>query len=357
MALPGCASLCYSHNVAQTGTLAILHSVDLAVTTPWQTVVEAYLAGAIDSDNTRRAYRRHLVLCFTYLSVETVAEVNGAQLTSYRASVTTSSVSPNTQAQVLAAVRSFLTWSRTMGAHGLSSDVIDAALRTPRATVRRPYTVLAESEVATVLHAAENPRDIALLAVFLGAGLRVSEASGLDVSDVVVDQEGETARWVRKAKGRKDRIVPVQPEVAGAIRAYLAATGRVLGGPGPLFRAHDRAAAKLQRDRLTARAIADVVAKCVDLANVQAKHCSPHTMRHTYAIRALRHGANLIAVSKLLGHASVTTTQRYLDHLELGELRAAVPHLPIAGNTHSQKPEALDVEAYQVTGGPVVDNL
>lgn len=314
----------------------------LVHTTPWETVVEAYLAGAVDSDNTRRAYRRHIYGCFTFLGVQAVAELNGAQLAGYRAAVTTAPLAPNTQAQILAAIRSFLKWSRTMGAHGLSSDVVDAALRTPRATVKRPYTVLAEPEVATVIQAADNPRDTALLAVLLGAGVRVSEASGLDVPDVVVDQDGGTALWIRMAKGRKDRIVPVQPEVAGAIRAYLAATGRVLGEAGPLFRAHDRAAHKLHRDRLTARAIADVVAKYVKAAQIQAKHCSPHTMRHTYAIRALRSGASIVAVSKLLGHASITTTQRYLDHLELGELRAAVPHLPmgdsggITPNTPSQ---------------------
>lgn len=301
----------------------------LAYTTPWQTVADAFLAGAVDSDNTRRAYRRHLVLCFTYLGVQTVAEVSGAQLAGYRAAVMTSSLAPNTQAQVLAAVRSFLKWSRTMGAHGLSSDVVDAALRTPRATVRRPYTVLAEPEVATVLQAADNPRDVALLAVLLGAGLRVSEASALDVSDVVIDQDGETALWIRMGKGRKDRVVPIQPEVAGVIRTYLASTGRMLGDIGPLFRAHDRAAHRLARGRLTPRAIADVVGKYARAAAINAKHVSPHTMRHTYAIRALRAGSNIVAVSKLLGHASITTTQRYLDHLELGELRAAVPHLPM----------------------------
>jgi integrase/recombinase XerD len=55
---------------------------------------------------------------------------------------------------------------------------------------------------------------------------------------------------------------------------------------------------------------------------------SPRSLRHCFAIRALRAGANVVAVSRLLGHATVATTQRYLDHLALGELRAAVPMLP-----------------------------
>lgn len=59
-----------------------------------------------------------------------------------------------------------------------------------------------------------------------------------------------------------------------------------------------------------------------------AKQISPHSLRHTFAIRALRFSGNAVTVSKLLGHASVATTQVYLNHLGLGELRAAVPHLP-----------------------------
>jgi Phage integrase family len=59
-----------------------------------------------------------------------------------------------------------------------------------------------------------------------------------------------------------------------------------------------------------------------------AKAVSPHALRHTYALRCLRHGGDVVAVSKLLGHSSITPTQRYVDHLAVGELRATVPHLP-----------------------------
>jgi integrase/recombinase XerC len=71
------------------------------------------------------------------------------------------------------------------------------------------------------------------------------------------------------------------------------------------------------------------VAKLVETAGIAAKQISPHSLRHTYALRAPRHGGNVVAVSKLLGHASIATTQRYLDHLQLSELRRAVPHLPV----------------------------
>jgi len=260
-----------------------------------------------------------------------VAELTGADLGRYRAAVRASAAhAPGSQALALAALRSFLRWAGTMGAHSLPESMVRAQLKTPTGRVQRPYVVLTELEVAALLGAADTDRDRALLAVLMGAGLRVGEAVGLDVSDLIEDASGGAALYVRQGKGRKDRTVPIQPEVTATLRRYLAATGRTMGAPGPMFRAHDRAARKLPRDRLTARAVGFVVARCTERAGIDAKRVTPHSLRHTYAMRALTAGAQLLAVSKLLGHASVTTTQRYVDHLSLRELRDAVPHLPTA---------------------------
>jgi integrase len=169
-----------------------------------------------------------------------------------------------------------------------------------------------------------------LLAVLLGAGLRAAEVVGLDVSDLHDDPEGGLVIAVRQGKGRRDRQVPVQPEVSRLLLAYLAETSRHLGDTGPLFRAHDRGAAERERARLSTRAVGYLVRRSLERAGLAAKAISPHALRHTFAIRALRAGGNLIALQRLLGHASVTTTQRYLDHLALGELRAAVPPLPLS---------------------------
>src|SRR5207248_4235254 len=99
-------------------------------------------------------------------------------------------------------------WGKAMGAHRLAAEVISVALRGPTGKVQRPYQVLAEAEIERILDAASNPRDQALLMVMLGAGLRVSETVGLDVSDLMTDQEGGAALYVRQGKGRKDRTVP-----------------------------------------------------------------------------------------------------------------------------------------------------
>jgi len=104
----------------------------------------------------------------------------------------------------------------------------------------------------------------------LGAGLRVAEVCSLDVADILTDQDGETALFVRQGKGRKDRTVPVQADVARHLRTYLAATKRRFGGDGPLFRAHDRAAGKrpegTRHGRLSTRAVGDVVTRCTAAA-------------------------------------------------------------------------------------------
>lgn len=331
-----------------TTTPAALPQLAAAAGTSWPVVLDAYLATAVDSDHTRRAYRRHVTAALEWCGVPTLAELTGSALAAYRAYVTSLSVAPASQAQALAALRSFLTWSRTMGAHALPGDVMQVALRTPRATVLRPYHVLSDAEIARVLGAADTPRDRALLAVLLGAGLRAAEVCSLDVRDVQEDGDGGTVLLVRQGKGRKDRSVPVQPDVARLVRAYLAAAGRRLGDEGPLFRAHDRAAHRRgeqrrregdhhrrdlrdrQRDdrRLSTRAVGYLVQRVTAAAGVEAKAISPHSLRHSFALRALRHGGNVVAVSKLLGHASISTTQRYVDHLAVAELRAAVPALP-----------------------------
>ena len=305
-----------------TAVVGVSHEV------PWASVLEAYLASALDSQHTRRAYRRHITSALQYLGVATLSELPGARLADFRAQVTASGLHASSQAQAIAALRSFLRWTRTMGAHRLPLEVVELALRVPRATVQRPYNVLSEPEIAAIISSADNARDRALLALLLGAGLRAGEAIALDVPDLIEDHEGELSLHVRSGKGRKDRVVPVRGDVATFLKHYLVATRRRLGAEGPLFRAHEPRGHRSPRGRLTVRTVGYIVANCAMKARIDAKRVSPHSLRHTYAIRALRSGANVIAVQKLLGHANVATTQKYLDHLQLSELRAAVPLLP-----------------------------
>lgn len=300
----------------------------LGPATPWQEVVPAYLEAAVSSPETRRAYSRHLRSAFAGLGVPTVADIDDAALRRWRSAVLRSGRSWAVQTQALSALRSFLRWSADVGAHGLSGAVTDAALKAPRHADPRIPAALTEREVARLLAAADTPRDRALLALLVGAGLRVGELVALDVSDVAEEREGGSVLRVRGTGGGHVRTVPIRPDVARLLHEHLS-TGHANRGREPLFRAHDRASAALPRGRLTARAVRDVVARCAGRAGVRDKQASPHTLRHTFAIRALRSGGELVVVSRLLGHASVSTTERYLDRQHaVNELRQAMPLLP-----------------------------
>jgi len=307
------------------GTLAVRA---LGPFVPWPEVLSAFLDAQADSPETRRAYRRAIVACMEALGVAALAEVSGAALAAYRAALLQDGRGVGTHALALAAIRSFLKWAMRFSACALTSDVIAGALKGPRAVVVRPYNVLTDPELASLLSATRSTRDRALVAVMAGAGLRVSETVNLDVGDVREDLAGTGILHVRHGKGGKDRLVPTSASVVQLVKTHLADTGRTLTNEGPLFRAHDRGAGKRDRKRLTAHAAGVVIGEAVKLASVAAKRISPHSLRHTYAMRYLRAGGHLVALAGILGHASVTTTQRYLDHLDLEDLKATVPPLP-----------------------------
>lgn len=297
----------------------------------WEEATNGFLR-TLDSVHTRRAYARHLRNAGEAMHVAYMDQVTGARLADYRALVVIAALAPASQAQGLSAVRSFVEWAGHFGIHDISSKVIGIALRTPRGSVVSRYSILTEPEIVALLEAASSARDRAILGVLLGAGLRVAEASSLQVGDLTEDGDGQLTLFVRRGKGARDRRVPVGSDVAGLLREYLAETRRYLGAGGPLFLANDRASRSRKVEGMSVRGLARVVEACANRSHIVAKRVSPHSLRHTYAVRALRAGGNVVAVSKLLGHASITTTQRYVDHLAVSELRAAVPPLPVRGN-------------------------
>lgn len=293
-----------------------------------RSVLEAFLASR-DSENTRRAYRRHLEGFLAFCGVPQWRSLSPSHLVGFRAAITSSGRGPATHSQVLAAVRAFLRWAGVVaGAHNLPTEQVREALRTPSAVVARPYHVLSDLELGRLLGAGRSPRDQAAVAVLAGAGLRVSELVGLNRNDVVEDENG-WAVVVRRGKGRRGRIVPIREDVANAVRVYLVSGGRRLGVDAALFLAEDRASVgRGVERRISSRGVALVIDRLARRARIDAKRVSPHSLRHTFAIRFLRRGGNVVALSKLLGHASLTTTQRYVEHLELAEIRSAVPWLP-----------------------------
>jgi integrase/recombinase XerC len=296
--------------------------------TSWEAVLTAYLNAAVDSPNTVRAYRRHCTMACQRMGIATLAELNGAMLAAYRAEVAGNpALGPASQALALYAVRSFLKWAGILGAHALNQQVLEVSLRPPRATVRNPYMILTADETTRLWQAAATrPNRYALICICLGAGLRISEIAALLVQDCYQDLEGGPAIRVYQGKGGKDRTVPMLPEFFQGITAYLEATGRDLTSSGRVFAAEDQARAfRGQGARISTPALSFMLKRILAGAGIESHRVGVHALRHTYAIGVLRESKNLTVVQKLLGHSSVTTTSRYVDHLQIGELRDALP--------------------------------
>ncbi len=152
--------------------------------------------------------------------------------------------------------------------------------------------------------ALRGTRDRALLELLYGAGLRVSEVCSIDVTDVVM-VDG-TVRVM--GKGSKERIVPFGPPCAEALLGYMQQRGP---HPGPLFISY--------RDkRLTPRSVQTIVQRYGMLATGRGD-LHPHALRHTYATHLLDGGADVRSIQELLGHASLSTTQKY-THVSVEQL-------------------------------------
>ncbi len=156
-------------------------------------------------------------------------------------------------------------------------------------------------------------RDRALLELLYGSGLRVSELCGLDVASL--DLDGGSARVV--GKGNKERIVPLGGKCVDAVRAYLAVRAELVH---PKTGAQDPRALLLSRRgaRLGVRAVQLLVHRYGALGAGRAD-LHPHALRHTCATHMLDGGADLRSIQEMLGHASLSTTQRYthvsMEHL------------------------------------------
>src|SRR5215467_7668061 len=155
-------------------------------------------------------------------------------------------------------------------------------------------------------------RDRAFLELLYSSGLRVSELVGLDWDHL--DAEAGCARVL--GKGRKERVVPVGRPALRALARYreaASAAGLPADG-GAIFR-------NARGGRLTARSVARLMERYVLVSGTTAK-ATPHALRHTFATHLLGAGADLRAIQELLGHASLSTTQRY-THVDLRRLMEA----------------------------------
>ena len=217
-----------------------------------------------------------------------------------------------TAARKLAAARPFRRYHRR-------EELIDgdpgAQVAAPKREVRMPAH-LSETEMEALLGAAsgDSPlgrRDRAILELFYASGLRVSELAGLGLEDI--DLSRKMVRVL--GKGRKERFVPFNTSTARALRAYLE---RRPAGPPAAGRRADARFVNHRGGRLTVRSIDRIVRRYVAATSARTG-ISPHALRHSFATHLLQRGADLRVIQELLGHARLSTTQRY-THVNAAQL-------------------------------------
>jgi integrase/recombinase XerC len=157
----------------------------------------------------------------------------------------------------------------------------------------------------------KGKRDRAILELLYAAGLRVSELVGLNLGDLSLSEE--LVRVV--GKGRKERIVPFGSRAMEALRAYLQVRSNLTSRKGVEVEA---VFLNLRGGRLTTRSIWDIVDRYIGQL-AQKLNVHPHTLRHTFATHMLSAGADLRAIQELLGHESLSTTQKY-THVSVEQL-------------------------------------
>jgi integrase/recombinase XerC len=234
-----------------------------------------------------------------------------------------------TAARKLAAARTFLRYLRR---EGLIDDDPGALVATPKREIRMPAH-LSEEEMSALIDAPNGStalvrRDRAILELFYASGLRLSELAGLDVEDVNLG-----AKMVRVlGKGGKERIIPFNASAANAMRAYLKDRDALVHGQDQ--RRQDRREGRDRQERkgrrrdplfvnyrggrLTTRSVDRLVRRYVAATSARMG-ISPHALRHSFATHLLQRGADLRVIQELLGHARLSTTQRY-THVNVAQL-------------------------------------
>jgi integrase/recombinase XerC len=272
--------------------------------------IEDYLASLRlenASEHTVRNYRSDLVEFLTYFTPPDgdpppVAEFDTLALREWLGHLHKLQLSPVTIRRKLAAVRSLF---RNLLRTGVLPVNVAKLLRSPKAPKKLPRVMTAEQTNALIdgvaadqLQRTHAARDLAIFEVLYGCGIRVSELTGLKLADIDFSD-----RWILvRGKGRKERQVPFGSKAARALERYL--MERKPRGDEPAVFLNHRGA------RLTVRGVSDIVKLYATLLSADSS-LHPHSFRHAYATHLLGDGADLRSIQELLGHSSLSTTQKY----------------------------------------------
>lgn len=262
------------------------------------------------SDNTLSAYSRDVTGFLAFMSVHLgqslglsgLVGINIRDMRAWMAAERGQGVSSRSLARKLSAVKSFYRWLSDR--EGFEPTAV-LSTRAPKFQKKLPRP-LDKDAARAVIDLAEvqsnkdwvGARDVAVLMLLYGCGLRISEALGLTGGNVPL---ADVLRIV--GKGGKERLVPVLPVARAAVERYCAICPWDLEDDAPLFRG-------VRGGALNARAIQDATAK-IRLQLGLPSSATPHALRHSFATHLLAAGGDLRAIQELLGHASLSTTQTY----------------------------------------------
>jgi integrase/recombinase XerC len=269
------------------------------------------------SEHTVRNYRTDLVEFLAYFTPPDgdpppVAELDTLALREWLGHLYKLQLTPVTIRRKLAAVRSLF---RNLLRTGVLPVNVAKLLRSPKAPKKLPRVMTAEQTntlidgvAADQLQRTHAARDLAIFEVLYGCGIRVSELTGLKLADIDFSD-----RWILvRGKGRKERQVPFGSKAAQALERYLMER-KPKGKEAAVFLNH-------RGSRLTARGVSDIVKLYATILSGDSS-LHPHSFRHAYATHLLSDGADLRSIQELLGHSSLSTTQKYTQ-VSLTELMA-----------------------------------
>ncbi|MGH9616584.1 MAG: tyrosine-type recombinase/integrase, partial [Acidobacteriaceae bacterium] len=286
------------------------------------------------SEHTTRAYRRELISFAAFLakrcgSAVVPAQIEHPTIREYLGTLYEKNLSKPSVARALAAIRSWFGW---LARNGHIEQNPARLVSTPKLPKHLPRVPGAEqmNQAFDSLDAetAWPERDRVILELLYGCGIRNAELVGLNLEDI---QWGNECLLVR-GKGRKERYVPLGDAAAMAIHAYLPSRAQKLASRDEKLAGRDQPGRAPAADalllnvrvrgngRLTTRSVGRIV-KLLALSHGLAADVHPHTLRHAFGTHMLEEGADLRAIQEILGHARLSTTQRY-THLTSGQVAA-----------------------------------
>jgi integrase/recombinase XerC len=272
------------------------------------------------SEHTIRAYRRELLQFVTWMVANNhtaLKKLEHTHIRAYMANLYANKLQKSSAARALAALRSWFKWLAAQGAVRQNPAMLVSSPKLPKHLPRVPTI----EQLNGVLNDLSKPkkteeenestwpaRDRVILELLYGCGMRNAELAALSLTDI--DWANETL--LLRGKGRKQRYAPLGDAAAQALRAYLPERQARIAASGkkdtaqPLL-INQRARGSM---RLTTRSIGRIL-KSVALKNGLPEDTHPHTLRHAFGTHMLEEGADLRAIQELLGHARLSTTQRY----------------------------------------------